>query len=87
MVGGISASPIPSGQGQNAYQQVQGQQSAAQVEQRDPKENEIQRRNEPAAQSQESRQQSFDAPREASNSNSSGASESQRPGELVNVLV
>mgnify|MGYP000607174395 CR=1 FL=1 len=97
MVGGVSASPIPTGQGQNAYQQVQGRQSPAQVEQRDPREKEVQRREEPSAQAQETRAQSFNAPTEADKFEVSAAndassaqesgSEGQRPGSLLNVLV
>ncbi|GEM_PF-5526348 len=59
MVGSVSAAPIPVGQGQNAYQQTQANQGPAAAEQRDPRENEVQRRNDPAAQSQESNQQSL----------------------------
>lgn len=54
MVGSVTTAPIPAGQGQNAYQQAQSAQSPAAAEQRDPRENEVQRRNEPAAQSQDS---------------------------------
>ena len=54
MVGAIPSAPIPTGQGQNAYQQAQTAQGPAAAEQRDPRENEVQRRDEPAAQSQDS---------------------------------
>ena len=64
MVGSIPPTTIPTGQGQNAFQQAQAEQGPAQAENRDPRENEVQRREAPAAQSQESSSQSLRAPRE-----------------------
>ena len=100
MVGAVSSSPIPVGQGQNNYQQAQARQGAAQSEQRDPRDNEVQRRNEPSAQTQETRAQSLKSPRDdqfnvAANASSSSAQDSapsgggrgQEPGSLLNVLV
>lgn len=102
MVGSVSSAPIPVGQGQNAYQQAQAAQGPASAEQRDPREGEVQRRNEPAAQSQESNQQQFlrraddrppteierglDEARDPTSNDNAQRADAER-GELLDVLV
>jgi|GEM_PF-1800483 hypothetical protein len=65
MVGPVISSPAQSGQIQNnaAQHQAEVSKGAAQVEQRDPRPDEIQRREAPAAQSQSSAEQNPQAPR------------------------
>lgn len=100
MVGPVISSPAQTGQVQNSnvQQQVEATKGPAQAEQRDPRPDEVQRRDAPAAQSQQSAEQNSRAPRPDESSSmefsasASSAEQSEMPetesrGELVDLTV
>lgn len=101
MIGPVFSSPVQSGQTQNSnfQQQSEAYKGSAQIDQRDPRSDEVQPRNAPAAQSQNTSSQSLRAAEEgfgnkeqgsvsfASNSSSDDTSASRNRGDLVDVVV
>lgn len=102
MVGPVISSPAQTGQVQNSsvQQQVEVSKGPAQAEQRDPRPDEVQRREAPAAQSQSSAEQNPRAPRPEDQSSNQqldasalAASQQEQPpatenrGEIIDVMA
>jgi len=73
MVGSVTASPVQTGQSQNAQlNQQAGQLEETRAERREPRADQVQARESPAAQSQETRAENTNRDREASNDGARG---------------